>query len=159
MERLTTDRDSYLKEVIKELTQIDLLKNEANRFTFCEVGQLFNHGYSVSLIFGEKEYLKIKIWNAAYDNDRFKLGIFNLDRLAVTEKIFNLSESELNKIYGILERELETKDYGGIVLDGLFCQLNIDKKTLMWNIDEEMNENLDNLISILRKKANVQQSV
>ena len=159
MERLTSDRDSYLKEVIKELTEIDLLKNEESRFTFCEVGQLFTHGYSVSLIFGEKEYLKIKLWNADYDNDRFKLGIFNLDRLAVTERNFYLSESELNKVNGILEQELDTKDYAGIVLDGLFCQLNMENKTLMWNIDAEMNENLNNLISILRKKASVQQGV
>ena len=157
MERLTTDRDSYFKEVIKELTEIDLHENETNKFTFCEVGQLLTHGYSISLISGEKVYFKMKMWNSDYDNERFKLRIFNLDRLAVTERNFDLSEFESNNLNGILEQELDTKDYDGIVLDGLFCLLKTKNKTLEWNIDEEMNENLNNLISILRKKASVQQ--
>ena len=159
MERLTTNRDSYFKEVIKELTEVDILENEWSKFTFCEVGQLLTHGYSVSLISGKKQYLKIKIWNSDYDNERFKLGVFNIDRLAVTERNFELSAFELNEVNGILEKDLDTKDYGGIVLDGLFCQLKIRNKTLEWNIDEEMNNNLNNLISILRKKASVQHGV
>ena len=156
MERLTTDRNSYFKEVIKELTEIDLQKNEKRELTFCEVGQLFTHGYSVSLISGEKQYLKIKMWNSDFDNERFELRIFNLDRLDVTERNSGLSELELNKINRILEKDLDIKDYAGIVLDGLFCQLKFKNRTLKWNIDEEMNDGLDNLISILRKKASVQ---
>ncbi|WP_299890921.1 hypothetical protein [uncultured Lacinutrix sp.] len=159
MERLTTNRDSYFKEVIKELTEIDLSNNEESKFVFCEIGQLLTHGFSVSLILGEKEYLRMKIWNSHYDNERFKLRIFNLDRLAVTERDLDLSEFELNEVNGILEQELDTKKYAGIVLDGLFCQLKIGNKTLEWNIDEEMNKNLNSLITILRKKASVQQSV
>lgn len=159
VERLTTNRNLYFKEIIKELTAIDLLKSETNRFTFCEVGQLLTHGYSISLIFGEKDYFKIKIWNSNYDNYRFKLGIFNLDRLAVTESNLDISELDLKEVNRILKLEIDTIEYSGIVLDGLFCQLRIRNKILEWNIDKEMNKGLNSLISILRKRVNEQQNV
>lgn len=150
MERLTTNTSEYHKAVIDELSHIELTDNQKRIFTFCEVGQLWTHGFSVSLIAGEKEYLKLKKWNSESDANRFPLKIFNLNRIAVSEKNVDISMEMIQKIRDMLDCELNTEAYAGIVLDGLYCALTTDVKNLRWNIDEEMNESLNNLISTLR---------
>lgn len=153
MERLTTDSQKYFNEVKKELTDIDVKQNQILKFTFCEIGQLLSHGYSVSYLKGEFDILKIKKWNAEFDNKRFNLNIYNLDRLAVIENNIELTTYDIEKIEKILESKLELKKINKIILDGLFCEFKIEKHSLNWNINEEMNSELSNLVEFLRNKA------
>jgi len=153
MERLTTDSLKYFNEVKKELTDIHVKENEILKFTFCEIGQLFSHGFSVSYLKGDSNILKIKKWNAEFDNKRFNLNIYNLDRLAVIEKTVKLTPREIKKIENILEFKLELKKVDGIILDGLFCEFKTDEYSLNWNINEELNSEFSNLIEFLRNKA------
>jgi hypothetical protein len=153
MERLTTDTLRYFNEVKKELTDIDVKKNQNLEFTFCEIGQLLSHGFSVSYLKGESNILKIKKWNAEFDNKRFNLNIYNLDRLAVIEKNIKLTTDEIEKIEKLIEMKLELKKIDGIILDGLFCEFKTEKYSLNWNINEEMNSEFYNLIEFLRNKA------
>lgn len=55
MERLTTDSIKYFNEIKKELTDVQIESDQTLHFTFCEIGQLLNYGFSVSLISGEKK--------------------------------------------------------------------------------------------------------
>ena len=153
MERLTTDSQKYFNEVKKELTDIDVEKNQFLKFTFCEIGQLFSHGFSVSYLEGESNILKIKNWNAEFDNKRFNLNIYNLDRLAVIENNVKLTTDEIEKIEKLIEMKLELKKFDGIILDGLFCEFKTEKYSLNWNINEELNAEFSDLIKFLRNKA------
>lgn len=153
MERLTNSTLKYFNEVKKELTEILLQKNQSLKFTYCEIGLLLTHGFSVSFITGEKYFLKIKKWNANFDNKRFNLNIYNLDRLAVTEKEIELSNIQLAKIEKLFDGKLELKKLDGIVLDGLYCQFETENYCLNWNTDVEMDTELFNLIEFLKNIA------
>ncbi|MDI9310077.1 MAG: hypothetical protein QM535_07670 [Limnohabitans sp.] len=150
MERFTTNNDKYFEQIKKELTEIPLPKSQSLIFTYCEIGQLLSYGFSVSLIKDEKHFLKIKRWNAAFDNQRFNLKIFNLDRLAVAEKNVELTNAELFRIEKLIEDKLELKKNQAVVLDGLFCQFKTKDCCLNWNTDEEMATALFKVVTFLR---------
>lgn len=151
MERLTTDSIKYFNEIKKELTDVQIESDQTLHFTFCEIGQLLNYGFSVSLISGEKNYLKVKTWNAVFDNTRFNLNIYNLDRLAITEKVIDLNTRDYLRIHELIQHKLEVKKIDGIILDGLYCQFKTNKYCLNWNIDNQMESKLCELIKSLRK--------
>jgi hypothetical protein len=109
MERLITDSAKYFNEIKKELTDVQIESNQTLHFTFCEISQLLGHGFSVSLFIGEKDYLKIKTWNAVFDNTRFNLNIYNLDRLAITEKIIDPNTTDCLRIRKLIQHKLEVK--------------------------------------------------
>lgn len=153
MERLTTDSAKYFNEIKKELTDVQIESNQTLHFTFCEISQLLGHGFSVSLISGEKDYLKIKTWNAVFDNTRFNLNIYNLDRLAVTEKVIDLNTTDCLRIRKLIQHKLEVKKTDGITLDGLYCQFKTNEYCLNWNTDNEMDTELHKLVKLLRKVA------
>ena len=159
MERISRDTIALFNELKKELSRIDLEQNENLRFTYCEIGQLLTHAYSVSLTTSDKKFLKLKNWNTKFYREGFENGFFNLDRLAITEKKIEITDLEFSNFQELMNKDLNKNTLSGIILDGLFCQFKIGEKTLKWNIDKEMNENLSELISLLRKKASAQQDV
>lgn len=154
MERLTTDTQKYFNEVKKELTDIEVGKNQILEFIFCEIGQLLSHGFSVSYIKGASNILKIKRWNAEFDNKRFNFNIYNLDRLAVIEDNVKLTDVEVEQIEMMLKFKLALKENEYITLDGLFCEFKTKDYSLKWNTNEEMNSEFYNLIQFLRNKVN-----
>jgi hypothetical protein len=159
MERISRDTIVLFNELKKELADFELEQKEKLKFTYCEIGQLLTHAFSVSLTTLDKHFLRIKNWNTEFYKEGFELGFFNLDRIAITEKKIELTDSEFSKIQEIIEKDLSKIKINGITLDGLFCQLKIDNSLIQWNTNEEMNENLSELVFILRKKACVQHRV
>lgn len=157
MERISRDTVALFNELKKELTELDLQNNEKLRFTYCEIGQLLTHAFSISLTTSDKNFLRFKYWNTKFYREGFDNGFFNLDRLAITEQNIEISDSEFSNLQELINKDFNKNKIDGIVLDGLSCQLKLGDKTLEWNINEEMNENLSELILLLRKKANAQQ--
>ncbi|KAB7530014.1 hypothetical protein F8C76_00370 [Flagellimonas olearia] len=157
MERISRDTVALFIELKKELTELDLGENEKLRFTYCEIGQLLTHGFSVSLTTSDNNFLRVKNWNTKFYREGFENGFFNLDRLAINEKKIKITDSEFLDLQKLINKELNKNKIDGIVLDGLFCQLTVGNKTLEWNINKEMNKNLNELILLIRKKASVQQ--
>lgn len=153
MERITTNRSVYFNEIKKELLNTSSLKNRELVFTYCEIGQLLTHGFSISFLVGENSCLHIKKWNAEYDNERFKLGIFNLDRLALTKYEKELNNNDLLKIKSLSKSHLNINKHDTVILDGFYSELIFDKFTLRWNIKEEMNLALSELICFIKNKA------
>ena len=151
MEKFSNKREDYWEQIKKELTNSN--DSQDFQFQYLEMGQLLSHGFSVTQTKKNPEELILRIWNAEYDNKRFDKGIFNLDRLAITEKKVKLILQESETINRLLNSELELTNWGGIVLDGLFCQFEIDDRKLIWNINEEINNNLIILVELLRNKA------
>lgn len=151
MEKFSNNREDYWNQIKKEL--LDTNYSEEFRFQYIEIGQLLSHGFSVTLNEKNSTELGLKIWNADYDNKRFDKGIFNLDRLVIADKKVKLNSQESETISRLLGTKLELTNPGGIVLDGLFCQFEINGRKLDWNTNEEINNNLTELVEIIRNKV------
>lgn len=151
MENFTTDRERYLDRIIEELTAFE----DEGSLVYCEVGQLLSHGFSFWFNANSEEKVKVKTWDSTFDNERFKLGVFNLDRLAIAEVETSLNQIELNQLNQLIQAKLETKQLDSIVLDGLKCQLQTKLYNLEWNVDDEMNDNLRQLVHLIRNKKPV----
>ncbi|MCR9252824.1 MAG: hypothetical protein NXI20_20545 [bacterium] len=150
MEKFSNNRDEYWNQIKKEL---GFGKTENFRLQYLEMGQLLSHGFSVALTEKNPDELILKIWNAEYDNSRFNKGIFKLDRLTITDNITKLSIQESETINRLLDSKLELTNGGGIVLDGLFCQFETNNIKLNWNTNEEINDDLTEIVELLRNKA------
>lgn len=153
MEKFSNNREEYWNQIKKELLGIGHSGNF--RFQYLEIGLLFSHGFSIILSEKVPQELVLKIWNAKYDNKRFDKGIFNLDRLAIINKKIKLNSRELETVNRLLNSKLELTDSKGIALDGLFCQFETNLVKLNWNINEEINNNLIELVTLLRHKSSV----
>ncbi|MEO0900354.1 MAG: hypothetical protein AAFY71_28350 [Bacteroidota bacterium] len=151
MEKFSNNREDYWNQIRKEL--LDTNNSEEFRFQYLEIGQLLSHGFSVTLNEKNPSDLELKIWHAEYDNKRFDKGIFNLDRLAIAVKKVKLNSQEIGTINRLLDAELELTNWGGNVLDGLFCQFEINGRKLDWNTNEEINNDLTELVELIRNKA------
>lgn len=151
MEKFSNNREDYWKQIKKEL----IATNDSIDFVFryLEIGQLLSHGFSAVLTEKNPRELVLKIWNAEYDNKRFDKGVFNLDRLAITDRKVELNSKEIQTINKLLDSKLELTNRAGIVLDGLLCQFEINGRKLDWNVNEEINNNLTQLAELLRNKA------
>ncbi|UII20922.1 hypothetical protein [Fulvivirga ligni] len=156
MEKFSNSRTEYWNQIIEELSNRKDIKSQRLRFQYIELGQLLTHAFSITQFEGKTSSLKLAIWNAEFDNKRFDKGIYNLDRLAVTNHDIALNPVELNKLEGLLKLDLELTNWGGITLDGLFCQFELGDKKLEWNSNQEINNNLISLIEFLRSKASLQ---
>lgn len=157
MEKFSNDRISYWNQIKAEL----LASSNAEEFQFryLEMGQLFTHAFSVVQYKRNWNQLILKIWNAEYDNKRFDKGIFNLDRLAIIKKEIKLNKQELEHVNDFMLKELKCTNSKNLVLDGLFCQLELKSKKLNWNSNQEVNNNLFEFIEILRHKVHVKQNL
>ncbi len=151
MEKFSNHREDCWNQIKMEL--LDTNDSGDFRFQYLEIGQLLSHGFSVTLTEKNPRALALKIWNAEYDNKRFDKGIFNLHRLAISDRKVDLNTQELETINRLLDSELKLTNWGGMVLDGLFCQFETNSRKLNWNINKEINDDLTELVELLRKKA------
>lgn len=158
MERITNDRDKFIEEIKRELFDYKRTENWTTLFEYVEMPFFLRYAYSVNFAVN-KSHTKYsflqKTWNAAYDLSRFNLGVFNIDRLAVTEAVIDINMEEQIKFSSIINKEkLATIEFKGIILDGLICELKMPttQQHLKWNIDEEMNEPLSDLVNGIRIK-------
>ncbi len=155
MEKLTNNRDEFLNQIKVELLGYESEGDWKEIFTYAEIPfflrYAFSYNWSIN-IKTSKYRLKRKEWNAEYDHLRFNKGIYNLDRLAIKEKELLIDMEAENYLHSINWGNINTIEFKGIVLDGLMCELRIHKieKSFNWNIDEEMNEDLTKLISVIR---------
>jgi len=153
MSNLTTDSIKYQSEIKNRLTG-----NFDNAWRplwiYSEMSQLINYAFSYSfLIKGQISNHKL-IHRKWINNlsDETRLGIYRIDSIKIKEEEINCSLNQIFEIQELAKRELSTSHYEGIVLDGHDNQF-IDfklKKYFNWNLDEEMNENLAELVSKIK---------
>ena len=72
--------------------------------------------------------------------------------MAIKETEISINPIEENYFRSIDWNMINKVKFEGIVLDGLMCELRINetKKSLKWNIDNEMNQELSKLIYTMR---------
>ena len=154
MERFTNCRTEYWNAIKTELLNFsEYERDQSQLFTYLEMGQLLTHGFAVQQTSKNINDLKLRVWDSAFDNKRFNLGIYNLDRLAVTEKTICLNSMDTHKIKRWLAQRPELINWNGIIVDGLFCQLEIKDEKIEWNINAQINSDLVKFVEFLRVKA------
>ena len=150
MEKLSTNKEAFINRLKEELLDY----THPVIFTYYEIGQLLTHAYSISYSKINGSVLRGKVWNAAYDNSRFNLGIFNLDRIAITQHDIEMTPSEREEIAYLSTLHHGINASKGVILDGLSCGIEIDDSHLKWNVDASMSNDLTKLVRLIRKKAN-----
>ncbi len=155
MERFTNNRDKFLNQIKLELLEYENEEDWKEIFSYVELPYFLRYAWSYNLSINSKtsKYkLTRKEWNAEYDLNRFKNGVYNLDRLAIKEKEIALSSTDTNYFHSINWNTISIVKFEGIILDGLICELRIanEKKSINWNSDSEMNLELSRLIYTMR---------
>ncbi|WP_420574871.1 hypothetical protein [Kordia sp.] len=153
MERFSNNRDEFFNQVKIELSTIKSPKGIFTRFIYLEIPYFMRYGFSISGFEESTSELLVKSWDAEYDWKRFKIGVFNLDRLAIHEHTIVLNQAEINELNILLTKELGLVEWKGITLDGFYCQLTTKATKLNWNTNYEINANMIALIDFLRGKV------
>jgi len=140
MEKITNNRDEYIKAIKSELIEYITEDNYKEIFTYIEIPFFLQYAFSYNWAINTQtlEYrLKRREWNAEYDHKRFDKGIYNLDRLAITEKEIPINQEDKNQLKSTKWELINKVNFKGIILDGLMCELraNESKKSLIWNSD------------------------
>jgi len=155
MERFTNNIQEFIDQIKLELSGYELKDNYEYVYTYVEISQLLIYAYSYICVVDKVNstcFLIRKEWNAMYDHSRFNKGIYNLDRLAIVEKEIEFKSEYSSLVKSINWNKIDTVEFNGIILDGLMCELRVSKpdKILNWNIDQEMNNELAQLITEIR---------
>lgn len=155
MEKFTNNRDEFINKIKSELLEYEKGEKWKEIFSYAELPYFLNYAWSYNWAINlttSKYRLKRKEWNAAYDLSRFENGIYNLDRLAIRETEISMNTIEESYFHSINWNTINKVKFKGIVLDGLICEIRIadNKKSLRWNTDHEMNQELNKLIYTMR---------
>ena len=157
MAKVSNQISAYVEQINVELSTFNCPKDWESPLYYQEKGQVLLHAYSVrwlqSTVTGEARLL-LRTWNIPRRGEWDPLGIFHLDRLSITEKIYPLPAEEQAYLAAFRLDAMATQPSRYIVLDGLHCSLSIPAlvRTLHWNLDDEMNDTLRDLIAFLRAK-------
>jgi hypothetical protein len=155
MENFTNNKEEYFSQIKNELLDFKTEVGWLNRFEYLELPYFLTYGYSICFFTeneGDAGKLVYRKWNSAYDNSRFQLGIYNIDRLAITEDSIDIEKDDLKFFKSLDFKKMVLLKREFIVLDGLHCELKIFETGLVhtWNTDDEMSEALVQLVNRIR---------
>jgi|GEM_PF-2296967 len=156
MEKLTNSREEYFSQIRKELLDFRTESGWLKKFGFLEVPYFLTYGFAVGFFTKNNEEegrLVCRKWNADYDNSRFQLGIYNVDRLAIAEESMKIAKDDDEFFQSVDLEKMDILSHDGVVLDGLHCELQIPEtgSLLNWNMDDEMNDAMISLVNRIRK--------
>lgn len=155
MERFTNNRDEFLNQIKIELLEYENEEDWKEIFSYVELPFFLRYAWSYNWSINVKKS-KYKLlrreWNAEYDLNRFDKGIYSLARLAIREKEIPINQKDKKYLNSIDWKNIDKINFDGIVLDGLICELRIgeDEKSINWNYDSEMNQDLNKLVYTMR---------
>ena len=147
MENFTNNTTVYFQAIEHELLKDNYTKMPILKY--CEIEQRLQYGFSIAFYNVEYPYLLVKIWNASYDNKRFNLGIFNIDRLAITENKIELTPEKSKYLMNFSALNLEKEYLQNAVLDGRKCRLSLFGEFIIWNTKDEISDAANRFISDL----------
>lgn len=170
MERLSNNYEGLISKIYQELQNVELNENEYLVIRYTELPSFPGGQFSVSVIASTKEnYLKIvkQSWDHEYDLKRFSSGIYNLDRLCILKKRFDLSrlkQKELTEIIDSINQIPDAlNDESYIVLDGIDYQLTLNFKNInkeyQWRIPTKDIGFFEPLLTFLKATVSVDQAV
>jgi len=134
MEQFSNDIHELRARAREEVFSFDIKTDEKTIVLFSEFPLIKGFPYVIVLIENEKGEIRsaFRQWDTKYDCDRWKNGIYNLDRLRIITDEHFFSSSETKKIHGIIsdikDKELPDSLHNSevVVLDGSEWRLKIE---------------------------------
>jgi len=159
-ERFTNNYYEFLEGIKIELTSVASIDKETHPVVvFLQFSELPIDRFAIHYFKGKPNRIILKQWNSQYDNERFGLGVYNLDRIAIHESIVELTEFYAKEIDTLLTYEHSTRDFKGIILDGYRFKLSINRnseiKSLEWIDESQLSEATKQMIAILKRAAGI----
>jgi hypothetical protein len=115
--------------------------------------------YSIHYIKTSSPYLNIKTWDSEADNEKFRLGIYNLGFLSIREKRIELATDEANQLDKLISASLKVEELDGFILDGVAYTLKVlsgsEERIFEWKDKKQLNNNLATLFDKLCVLANL----
>lgn len=154
MSKITNNSIEYHTEVKRKLKdEFDI--NWKPLWNYTEMTQTLNYGYSFTFLVKDglsNRRLLYRNWRNEL-NKKDRIGIYNLNAIIIEEEVIDISLNDLFEIQEMIKRDIKVTKFEGIILDGYFKQFTDHKlkKELVWNIDDEMNKCLSDLIFRIRK--------
>jgi hypothetical protein len=159
-ERFTNNYYEFLEEIKIELTSAPSIDKETHPVVvFLQFSALSIDRFAIHYLKGQPNRIILKKWNSQYDNERFRLGVYNLDRIAIHESIVELTEFQARELDTLLTYEHSTKEFGGIILDGYRFQLTINRnskiKSFEWIDESQLSNATNEMVGILKRLAGI----
>src|SRR5690349_14230657 len=105
-ERFSNSRSDFENEIVQELTAAITGSPEYKvKAVYIEFDAFPINRYAIIYAVGSTNQLTIRKWHSAFDNERFSLGIYNLDRIAIEEIKVELTDEQSSRLDKMLETE------------------------------------------------------
>ncbi len=132
MERLTNNLALFNKQIKLELNSLNIEKEEQCILHYSEFPSLSVERFSTFVIKNcQTNEIRVvqKTWDAEYDAERSRIGIYNLDRINIKTKEIALPSKKQKEIADLLENisllPSSLENEGSILLDGVEYELFI----------------------------------
>ena len=159
-ERFTNKHLKFYQQIKSELiSPVQTDKNEQTKAVFLQFSELPVDRFAIHFIKGQTCKLVLRRWNNQFDNDRFLLGIYNLDRITINESIIGLSNRQVQQLEKLIAADQSVKSFDGIMLDGYYFSLSLwsgnVERHLEWKLESQLSEVTKDLINVLMQIAGI----
>lgn len=140
MDRRTTDNIKFTSKIKSEL---ELPVDNSTRLILTIFPALPYDRHSIHYIKTNNPHLLIKTWDSKTDNEKFCLGIYNLDYLAFNNRHVNLTTDQAIQLDKLIDTDLKVDKLDGFILDGISYSLKLHgEKPFEWKDKKQLNNNL-----------------
>lgn len=153
MDRRTTDNIKFTDKIKSDL---ESTVDNSTRLILTIFPALSYDRHSIHFIKTNNPHLIIKTWDSKTDNEKFQLGVYNLDYLAINKRQVALTADQVIQLDNLIAADLKVDKLDGFILDGINYFLKItDDKNFEWQDKNQLNKNLADLFDKLCALANL----
>jgi len=159
-ERFTNEYHEFSEQIKNEL--LSPASIETPNYVaalYLQFSQLPVDRFSIHYLKGNLNRLLLKKWNSDFDNKRFELGVYNLDRIAINESTIDLTEIQAEKIDKLVKGKHSIENFNGIILDGydflLKTRIGEVEEIFEWKVESQLPEVTKELVSLLTMFAGI----
>lgn len=159
-ERFTRHLSKFEEEIQRELETSINITDHSVKLIFTQFSVLPYDRFAIHYVQGSSSRLLIKSWDNEYDNGRFRLGVYNLDRIAIKESIIHLTHEQTEYLDRLIILDYFVKPFEGILLDGYRYSLklkatNNQETNIEWQHYSQISNNTKQLVEFLRQAAGI----
>ena len=159
-ERFTHKHLDFFEQIQTELiSPAHKNDDEQTRAVFLQFSELPFDRFAIHYLRGKRGKLVIRRWNSEFDNVKFSLGIYNLDRVCINESIVDLSTTQAKQLDKSIATEQSVENFHGIILDGYSYSLTLYdgsvEQRLEWKVESQLQQVTLELLSNLKQMPGI----
>ena len=153
MIEVTNNQTEYFNRILKKMANTPT-KEATNsiRFQFIELPYSLQYGFSIYQLENTPNLLYVKTLDSPNSQSEGIAGLYTLNNISTQTHKLILSTKEQSDIDQCLNAPLKNQTFDGIVLDGYHREFKHCQNSIYWNIDDQINSNLQQLTNLLRNK-------